>query len=86
MSGRVNPFLQRQQAHAADVPLASSRPVEVDEFYPELIWVGVPGAPARVRGKAEVVEDVQGLLPGVAGRVEIACGIVRVAEVAESRG
>src|SRR6267378_3451028 len=64
-------------------PLAPSSAVEVDEFYPELIWVGVPGAPARVRGKAEVVKDVQGLLPGIAGRVGIAGGLAGVAEVVE---
>jgi len=40
----------------------------------------------EAEAEAEVVEGVHGLLPGVAGRVEIACGIVRVAEVAESRG
>jgi len=39
-----------------------------------------------VGGKAEVVEDVQGLLPGVAGRIEIAGGMVGIAEMAQSGG
>jgi len=39
-----------------------------------------------VGGKVEVVEDVQGLLPGVAGRIEIAGGMVGVAEMAQSGG
>src|SRR5947209_3115635 len=50
----------------------------------EFICVGVAGAPARVGGKAEVVEDVQGLLPGVAGRIEITGGMVGAAEIAQS--
>ena len=52
----------------------------------EFIWLGVAGAQARVGGKAEVVEDVQGLLPGVAGRIEIAGGMVGIAEMAQSGG
>ena len=56
------------------------------EFGSELICVGVAGAQADAEGKAEVIEDVQGPLPGVAGRVEIAGGAVCVAEVVESGG
>ena len=57
--------------------------IHVAEFGSELICVGVAGAQADAEGKAEVVEDVQGPLPGVAGRVEIAGGAVCVAEVVE---
>jgi hypothetical protein len=39
-----------------------------------------------VGGEAEMVEDVQSLLPGVAGRVEIADGMVAVGKVGEGCG
>ena len=59
------------------------------------LWVGVASPQARPRAKAEAVEDVQGLLPRVAGRVEIAGGALmllgvqtglRVSELAALRG
>jgi hypothetical protein len=37
------------------------------EFGADLVGVGVAGA--RARDEAEVVQDVQGALPGIAGRV-----------------
>ena len=72
--------------HTPMCRLASSRPVEVGEFGAELICVGVASAKSRAEAKTEVVEDVQGLLPSLAGRIAIASGVVGVAQVGESGG
>src|SRR5262249_14538994 len=50
--------------------------VEAGELDAELLGVGV----------VEVVEDGEGQLPGVAGSVVVACGVVGVADVGEGAG
>jgi hypothetical protein len=57
----------------------------VVEFRVDRIGVGHAGADAGL-DYAELVEDVQGLLPGVARGVAVAGGEVRVSEVIQGRG
>jgi hypothetical protein len=52
------------------------RVLEFLQFYPDLVGVEV----------VELVEDVQGVLPGGAGRVGAAGGVVGVAEGGEDDG
>ena len=57
---------------------------ETAKFDAELIRVRVARPKACTEDNTESVEDVHSLLPGVAGRVEIAVGVARIAKVAES--
>src|SRR2546421_4903531 len=67
----VNPTMQQTQ-----LALNATDPVKAGEFGADLGGVGV----------VHFVEDGQGLLPGVAGGLRVAGGVVGVAEVGEGVG
>ena len=60
--------------------------VKLAEFGADLAGVGVTGPRAKDKDVAEVVEDVQGVLPGGASGGRVADGVVRVTEVAKNAG
>ncbi len=70
-------------ALGSDNPGAPRRAVEAEKFGADFICTECR---TRAVNDAELFEDVQGVLPGFAGCVEIGGGVVRVAEVVKSGG